>query len=418
MNTNHYIEIDQLRVGLYIHLDLSWMNHPFTLSHFKINNEEQIEKIKKIGLKQLRYDPKRSECDPLSLATDTENVVSVTKIEKPQKKEPSIEEVRRERLKQLNHTIDESEKKFVAVSDVVKNVNENLLSAPKASIEQATAVVDDIVDMALTEGDIVIHALNGNRSSDAHYQHSLNVTVLTLMIAKSLSMTKEEMQLLGISSMLHDIGKVKVDDYILKKSPLNDKEKKEYQLHSTYGAQLIHKLGLPSRIGRVLLQHHECWDGSGYPNHLKEEQIDPLATIIYIANTYDNLCNPVNFTEAKTPYEALRTMFTHLRAKCNDELLKRFIKSLGVYPPGSIVKLSDGNYATVISVNPNQPLRPYIQLQDDGVSITPHILNLQEEPNLNITSCMNHSQLSPTLLQTLNPRKRVNYFIDSVPSGE
>ena len=416
MNTNHYIEIDQLRVGLYIHLDLSWMNHPFTLSHFKINNEEQIEKIKKIGLKKLRYDPKRSECEPLAPEPEVKVEHASVSLAATEAKEPSVEQIRQERLKKLNHAIDESEKKFVVASEVIKNVNENLLKTPKASLEKATAVVDEIVDLALLEGDIVVHALNGNRSSDSHYQHPLNVTVLALMLAKSLSISKEEMQLLGVSAMLHDIGKAKLDSHLLKKSPLTEKEQIEYKLHSTYGAQLIHQLGLPARIGRVILQHHECWDGTGYPNHLKGDQIDPLATIIFLANTYDNLCNPIQYTDAKSPYEALRMMFTHLRAKCNDELLKRFIKSLGVYPPGSIVKLSDGNYATVISVNPEQPLRPYIQLQDDGISITPQILNLKEEANLNITSCMSISQLSPTLLQTLNPRKRVNYFIDNVPS--
>jgi hypothetical protein len=80
------------------------------------------------------------------------------------------------------------------------------------------------------------------------------------------------------------------------------------------------------------------------------------------------------------------------------------------------VKLSDGHHGTVISVNPNQPLRPYIQLQDDGENMVPMILNLQEETDLNITNCLNRSQLSPNLLQTLRPRKRVNYFIDQAPS--
>jgi putative nucleotidyltransferase with HDIG domain len=418
MNTNHYIEIDQLCVGLYIHLDLSWMNHPFTLSNFKIHNQDQIEKIRQIGLKKLRYDPKRSECEPLVFNTEAQpkKVEVVTNLDMEPIKEPTVEQIRRERLKQLNHAIDESEKKFVEVSEVVKGLNEHIQTSPKACVDQATSVVDDIVEMALTEGDIVIHALNGNRSSDAHYQHPLNVTVLSLMLAKSLSISKEEMQLLGLSAMLHDIGKTSVNDVILKKADLSKEELAEYQLHSVYGAQLIHKLGLPSRIGRVLLQHHECWDGSGYPNHLKGDQIDPLASIIYLVNTYDNLCNPIQYSDVKSPYEALRLMFTHLRAKCNDELLKHFIKSLGVYPPGSIVKLSDGNHATVISVNPDQPLRPYIQLQDDGVSIMPQILNLQDEANLSITNCININQLSPTLLHTLNPRKRINYFIDNIPS--
>ncbi len=411
MYSEHYVDIEQLRIGLYIHLDLSWMNHPFSRNNFKINDEAQIEKIKQIGLKKLRYDPLRSECEPLSLEAEK---TPETKLEEKPLAEPIIihtaADVKQERFKQLKHAIDESEKKFISVSDVVKDINANILNTPKATLDQATTLVNQIVETALLESDIVIHAINGNRSSDANYQHPLNVTVLSLMLGKNVSMSQDEMQLLGIGAMLHDIGKTQI-----KTSSQNTPENIE-KLHCAYGAQIIHKLGLPSRVGRILLQHHECWDGSGVPDRLKGEQIDPLARILFLTNLYDNLCNPAEVSEAKSPYEALRLMFTHFRAKFDDDLLKRFIKSLGVYPPGSIVKLSDGHHGTVISVNPNQPLRPYIQLQDDGENMVPMILNLQEETDLNITNCLNRSQLSPNLLQTLRPRKRVNYFIDQAPS--
>lgn len=423
MSTNTCtIDVNQLRVGLYIHLDLGWMDHPFTLSNFKLNDEDQIQKIKKIGLKTLRYDPKRSDCAPLpeveaklrvvqnkpeELVEAEVAVASITEQASP------VVDMKQLRCKQLHHAIDESEKKFVIASDTVKNIQRNIQTAPKACLEQATVLVNSIVNSALSEGDIAIHALNGNRSSDAHYQHALNVTVIAMILAKSIQMSKEDAQLLGLSTILHDIGKAKISDKILlKKEKLTHAEMLHYQQHSELGAQMVKDLGLPSRMARVVMQHHEFADGTGYPAGLKTEQTDPLARIVVLANNYDKLCNPVNVAEAKTPYESLAYMFAHQRSKFDEHLLKRLIKSLGVYPPGSIVKLSNEQYATVISVNPNHPLKPYVKLLQKVEDTDAQIVDLRDEKNINITACLKPAQIPSEVLKHLNARKKVSYFID------
>jgi len=417
------INVEQLRVGLYIHLDLGWMDHPFTLSNFKLDDETQIQKIKSIGLKQLRYDPHRSDCLPLPPAQKN-SLVEAVKADEPANPKaatvvetPSEADLKKAKLKQLQRAIDESEKKFVVASDMVKSINRNLLSAPKICIEQANSLINDMVETALMEGDIAIHALNGNRSSDTHFQHALNVTVLSLMLAKSVAMSKEDARLLGIASLIHDIGKAEISDKILlKKDALTHSEMMHYQQHAEYGARMIKDLKLPMRLGKLILQHHEYSDGSGYPAKLKGDQIDPLARILVLANAYDNLCNPVNPEQAKTPYEALASLFAKQRSKFDEDLLKRLIKSLGVYPPGSVVKLSDHRFATVVSVNPNQPLRPYVMVhtQDDRADAL--ILDLREETMLNITHCIKPSQLPAETLQHMTPRKRVSYFLDRDPN--
>lgn len=423
MSTNTCtIDVNQLRVGLYIHLDLGWMDHPFTLSNFKLNDEDQIQKIKKIGLKTLRYDPKRSDCAPLPEVEAKLRVVQ-NKPEELVEAEVAVASITEEvspvvdmkqlRCKQLHHAIDESEKKFVIASDTVKNIQRNIQTAPKACLEQATVLVNSIVNSALSEGDIAIHALNGNRSSDAHYQHALNVTVIAMILAKSIQMSKEDAQLLGVSTILHDIGKAKISDKILlKKEKLTHAEMLHYQQHSELGAQMVKDLGLPSRMARVVMQHHEFADGTGYPAGLKTEQTDPLARIIVLANNYDKLCNPVNVAEAKTPYESLAYMFAHQRSKFDEHLLKRLIKSLGVYPPGSIVKLSNEQYATVISVNPNHPLKPYVKLLQKVEDTDAQIVDLRDEKNINITACLKPAQIPSEVLKHLNARKKVSYFID------
>ncbi len=424
-NQPSFIDVDQLCVGLYVHLDLGWMDHPFTLSNFKIKDEEQITKIKKTGLKRLRYDPTRSDFEPIALPNHSATaILSLTKSADNEQSLPPTEAELSEaaklaykaaRLNDLHHAIDDSEKKFIVASDIARQVTRNILTAPKISIVQAELIVNDMVDTALTEGDIAIHALNGNRSSDSHYQHSLNVTVLALMMAKSIEMTREDARLLGMAALFHDIGKVEITDKILmKKDPLTTAEQSNFELHSEIGARMANEVGLPNRIAQIIRQHHEHADCSGYPNHLKAAQTDPIARLIAIVNTYDNLCNPSNSLLAKTPYEALAHMYANLRSKLDESLLKRLIKSLGIYPPGSIVQLSSGVYAVVISVNPNKPLRPFVMLHDPLASRRePLILDLRDEPNTHISICLRQSQLPADVLDYLNPRKRISYFMDA-----
>jgi putative nucleotidyltransferase with HDIG domain len=239
--------------------------------------------------------------------------------------------------------------------------------------------------------------------------------VLALIMAKSLDMTKEDARLLGMAALFHDIGKAEISDKILlKKDPLTKSEQAHYEQHSEIGARMAQEVGLPVRIGKVILQHHEHADGSGYPKHLRGEQTDRLARLIALVNGYDNLCNPNNFALAKTPYEALAHMYANQRAKYDESLLKRLIKSLGIYPPGSIVQLSTGSYATVISVNPNKPLRPYVMLHDPLTDRhEPQIMDLRKEPSININACLRPNQLPTEVLEYLNPRKRISYFMDA-----
>ena len=420
-NQPHFIEVGQLQVGLYVHLDLGWMDHPFTLSNFKLKDEEQILKIKKIGLKKLRYDPKRSDCEPLPVTPATPADTATSAVETGgsanaiAKDETPAMPSKAERLVQLHRAIDENEKKFVIASDMTRQITHNILTAPEASIEQATLLVNDMVDTTLMEGDVAIHALNGNNSSDQNYQHPLNVTVLALMMAKSIEMSKEDVRLLGMAALFHDIGKAEIADHILmKKESLTKSEQSHYEQHSEIGARIAQEVGLPVRVGKIILQHHEHADGTGFPNHLNNEQTDPLARLVALANGYDNLCNPNNHALAKTPYETLAHMYAHQRTKFDESLLKHLIKSLGIYPPGSIVQLSTGVHAIVISANPNKPLRPYVMLHDPLADRkAPRILDLRQEPNINISACIRANQLPPDVRNYLNPRNKISYFMDA-----
>jgi len=409
----HVIDVDQLLVGLYVHLDLGWMDHPFPLSNFKLKDAKQIAQIKKIGLRKVRYDPTRSDCAPQPLGLTTNNSVSVTAVATT----AIIADVQAKtaRIKQLHQAMDENEKKFIIASNLARQATRNILRAPQASIAKAALVVDNLVETALMEGDVAIHALNGSRSNDLNYQHSLNVAVLALMLAKSIEMSADDARLLGMAAIFHDIGTAEVSDKILlKKDVLTKFEQSHLEQHCVAGARMAEQAGLSARIGNIILQHHEFSDGSGYPEKLHGEQTDPLARLLALVNTYDGLCNPHNLTLARTPYEALAYMFAQQRSKLDKPLLKCLIKVLGIYPAGSVVQLSTGAHAIVVSSNPSKPLRPFVMLHERVVKRQgPLIVDLREEPSIHINACLRPNQLPAEVLHDLNPRQRISYFLDA-----
>lgn len=414
---------DQLRVGLYIHLDLGWMDHPFTFSNFKIRTEAQIAQIKALGLKQLRYDPLRSDCDPDPVPPKPAQPAQPTTPAAPPaaEAEPVIdtgsEAFEAQRLQELRQAVHECEHKFMQATSTVTRIEREIHITPPKSMAEAHALVDCLVESLLTESDIALHAMNDRKGMAEQYSHSLNVTVLSLILAKSLDMSEEEVKHLAMGALFHDIGKAQIPDRITRKTdPLTKVELSLYQQHCQFGAQFAENFKLDPRVGLIIMQHHECVDGSGYPNKLKGEQIDRLARILGIVNVYDNLCNPLDIATAMTPYEALANMFSRQRAKLDPSILKLLIKSMGVYPPGSIVRLSSGDHGMVISVNPSKPLRPCVMLHLPDVSDkNPMLIDLGEEASLSITQCLRPNQLPKDALDYLRPGKRISYFFDKEP---
>lgn len=413
-SSSHHIKVSQLRIGLYVHLDLGWMDHPFSTSNFKIADQNQIDTIKSLGLEQLRYDPSRSSVEPLQFNNVVEfpvkKVVAKPKLETTDEHTLSDLERKQQRLQQTLH---ESEKKFLNASLEVKQIQKLANEHPEQAYGIAQVLVHEMVTSILTESDIAIHAMSGIRTGDEHYQHELNTLVLSMMLAKNCQLSAEETIDLGMAALLHDIGKRQITPKImLKKEPLTHIEKTVYQSHVGLGLNVLKALHVPKRILTIVSQHHEFCDGSGYPAKLKGEEIDSLAHLLIIVNMFDHICNPVNPQAAKTPYEALGLMFAQQRQLFDQPLLRQFIKSLGIYPPGSIVRLSDQRLASVLSTNPQQPLRPFVQIVDESDELNEHIIDLREAMNINITQCIKQEQL-PTLLRRLSfRRQRTNYFLD------
>lgn len=394
----HHISPDQLCVGLYVHLDLGWMEHPFSFSNFKIKNEEQIHKIRALSLKSIRYDPSRSDAVPEFPKTMPAAFVK-TAPELESAAPPDMMQ-RSVRLKQLNEAILESDQAFAGDAILVREAVRNLPNQPEHSRVVAENLVRSMVNSVITESAVALHAISGKSRGQETFVHPLNVTVLSLMLAKSLDMKEEEAIMLGMAAIFHDVGKEEIP-----------KNKSFMDLHCEVGARIAQRSGLSERISTIILQHHEYTDGSGFPMHYKEDSIDPLARLLALANHYDNLCNPRDPVVAMTPYEALSKMYVTQPQKFDPTILKILVKSLGVYPPASIVQLSNGLYGIVLTANPDKPLLPLVMVYMSRVAReTPVVIDLSEEKNLTIKSCLRPEQLPREVFDYLSPRKRVSYY--------
>jgi putative nucleotidyltransferase with HDIG domain len=412
------ISVEQVRVGLYIHLE-DWMDHPFLFSSFKVRNEKQVQVLRSLKMTHVLYDPAKSDLQPLPPpAVDAPPLPPLS----PPPVDPEVEamwaakQARREKLTAQREAMGRCDKKFTAGVATVKLLLLNLFSRSGESIQQAHALVSDMVDSMLGEKDIVLHLMNAKAGDEGSYFHALNVTVLALMLGKEAQLNAEEMRALGLGALLHDLGKEKVPSQIrLKKTPWTAAERNFYQMHVAYGLEMLQQLpDIAAAALDVVAMHHELLDGSGFPAKLKGGQIGRLARIACIANAFDNYCNPVNPAESMTPAEALSFMFKYEKGKFDPELMQLFVRCMGVYPPGSLVQLNNGQTGLVMSVNAEQLLQPSVLIYDPDVPKEEALwLDLSEARDLSVVRTLRPQELCKAVLDYLDPRTRVSYYADS-----
>ena len=414
------ISVDQLEAGLYIHLDLKWFEHPFAFSHFKIRNEEQIRAIQGLGLAKVRYDPALSDVAPRPPAAARPASSAAAPPSAPVAEQPLSPALQAklalmERIRDQRATAARIEDAFLNTARAIRDIEKNLFPQPEESMRKANALIGQIVDSILVAPEMAIHVMGDKMGGEEIYYHSMNVTMLSMIIARDIKLPQEVAAPLALSALFHDVGHKNIPDKILNKlDPLTQAERNFYELHTQYGVEIGERLHFPAPAISVIRDHHEAFDGTGYPRKLKGEAIGVLPRIISIANCYDELCNPLNVAAALTPHEALSMMFTKLRSKFDPKLLQVFIRCLGVYPPGTIVQLSNGVIGMVATVNTMRPMKPVLVIYDEGVAREEAILvDMDRESDLNIVKSIRPAQVPREIYMYLSPRKRVSYYFDA-----
>ncbi|WP_423709520.1 HD-GYP domain-containing protein [Undibacterium sp. WLX3042] len=404
-----FIELSELRIGMYVYLDVGWMDHPFPISNFKISSQEQIDTIRSLGIERIRYAPdKSSVTDTTDTITPAETVSAVT--------ETSTEYALRRRRALLAGqaaSLQVCERQFNHAAQTYKQVTEQVHAQPGLAKQLVEQLIQGFLGQILSEDEAAIRLLS-EKAGEKTSLHSINVTVISLLLGKAMGLNKTEMLNLGVGALMHDIGKIELPDRVRWiDEHFSAPEKLAYQEHVVHSVNLARKMDLAPNAMLLMAQHHEHYDSSGYPSRIPGEKMSPLSRIVALVNQYDNLCNPPNPALALTPHEALSQIFTKFKTRFHAPTLTTFIRMMGIYPPGSVVQLSDDRYALVVSVNSARPIKPKVIIHDSSIDRDEAlVINLEHEQQLCIHRSLKPLQLPKSAYDYLSPRKRLCYFFE------
>lgn len=255
-------------------------------------------------------------------------------------------------------------------------------------------VVESIIDQITQNAQTFIQMTSIREIDNYTYLHSIDVCIYSIIMGKSLGLDNKNLHRLGLGAMLHDIGKGRIPTEILfKPGPLTNEEFNIMKSHTTYGYEIITSISnLDTITADIALQHHEHWDGKGYPGHLKENNINIFARIVTICDIYDALTANRVYRGRILPHEAAEYIINNNGVIADPALTKYFVQNVAVYPVGSTVLLSTGEIGRVSEVHNSMPLRPVIDIfghRDPQQNTTKHKLNLMEDLTVFIVDVIN-----------------------------
>jgi HD-GYP domain-containing protein (c-di-GMP phosphodiesterase class II) len=424
------IAVDQLRVGMYIHLDGGWLSHPFPLSSFKIASADQIQTLRGLKLSHVRWSPEKSD---LAESHDTDAAHGAGGAAgngaQPSTSAEALATARRaEWLAEQREAAQRCERQYGEAAKTWREMCDAVAAQPHEAGRTSEALTRAMLDKMLAAQDIGIRLVNGG--GDRAAAHALNVSIISMLIGRTLGLSEAEMMELGTGALLHDVGKLDVPDrFRHQEDGFSAAELNAYRDHVAKGVLHGQRMAVSAGALAVIAQHHEHADGSGFPARLVADRMAVAARIVAIVNRYDNLCNPSTRTLALTPHEAVAMLFAQGRSRYDAPVLNAFIRMMGVYPAGSLVQLTDDRYALVVGVNSTRPLKPRVLVHDTPRGVRTargsgapepgaELIDLETLPDLGIRRSLQASKLPPAALQALDPRPRVSYYFEPLQSPE
>ncbi|WP_447400350.1 HD-GYP domain-containing protein [Vibrio harveyi] len=409
------LTVDRIQPGLHIRLPLKWNDHPFLLNSFKIKDQEQVEMIRHLGVKFVYFNPEQSDASPLPANQPQVEVTQDNTLDLEAQKLWKEKQKRIEKLSAYRRRVIQCEKEFERSLARMRSVMTKIRNRPVDAVGEAQQLIDDIVDKLMCDDNVTLHLMNGKNEFEDIYFHSLNVAVIAMMIGRAKGYSAEQLKSLSFAALFHDMGKIKIPTAILRKQvPLTEPESNYLKLHTKYGLDMANQIeDFPDSAKTVIAQHHELRDGSGYPEGLKGDEIDELAQVIIVANAFDNLCHTSIAAEQKIPYTALSHLYKNCKHLYKEENLNILIKFMGVFPPGTVVQLSNNMVGLVISVNASHLLFPNVLVYDPAVPRTQAPIIDLASKDIKIVNAIHPSKLPEKIKEYLNPRSRISYFFDS-----
>lgn len=410
------IDVSQLRPGVHIRLPNSWSDHSFLFNSFVIASVAQIKEIAALNLPQLFCDITKCKIPPLpkgklpeqpATASDKEFLAAEIARQIAAKRELA------ETMKDVREQLDKASEKYNSAAKTVSSAIRNFDADPKECMQQVSAISEESARNLLADPNNAIVLIGDAAREDGNAAHCLSVMTLTLLVGKQARLPAKVLEALGAGALLHDIGKSSINSSILRNTERNKHEQAIYEMHCRNGFESATRAdGLTKPILDAILYHHEHADGSGFPEHLKGNAVPVTARVVALTDRFDNLVNPLDFRKAISPSEALSQMWAKERAHFDSVMLQLFVKAVGVYPPGSIVQLTDDRIGAVVASAPAEhPMSPQVMIYDPDVPQREAlIVDLTLEPSVKIIRSLPLMGRSDEELDYLIPRRKISWF--------
>lgn len=340
----------KLVLGLYVtELDRPWLESPFLFQGFFLTTDKHIALVQEL-CEYVYIDTTRIiEKEIEFLQEDHRRDIVYPP---PPKKTSSF-------FKEINL----SDKIFSKTSHLIQSFLKNIDVNENLDIEEAKKAVDQIVHSVIKTPDALMWLTQLKKRDEYTSQHSMNVCVLSVALGRYIGLAEGDLKDLGLCGMLHDMGKMLIPDKILNKpGKLVGKEIKIMKYHTVLGLKVLKKSKgrVPLSVINVAYSHHERVDGKGYPRGIGQDKLSRSTRIVAITDMYDALTSDRVYRKGCSHLEAIDIM-TKMSGKHLDyALVLKFIECLSVYPPGSIVELTNSEIAIVIEVNQDEKLRPQV----------------------------------------------------------
>ncbi len=267
------------------------------------------------------------------------------------------------------------------------NMENNITTGAKKRIRSITSLAKEIVDEILCNRHAMINLVDLRTFDDYTYCHSLNVTVLAVVLGTALRLRRDTIYELAIGALIHDTGKMFVGKEILNKpSKLNDEEFAQIKKHSELGFDyLCDNPDIPDSAKIATLQHHEQFNGNGYPHGLSGKKIHQFGRIISVADVYDALTSDRPYRKAMLPSDALEYIMGGYNTMFDPDIVKVLTKKVAPYPIGTCVRLSSGELGIVIRNYEDTSLRPVVKLIEDNKPTNIIVDLSNDRASLNVT---------------------------------
>lgn len=276
-------------------------------------------------------------------------------------------EIRQKAVSKLKETFLSIEK-FIPSEDndaiQSKTQLNNFIKERQAFFDNIVEIANSLMEEIFSKKNLLVNLVDIKSMDNYTYQHCVNVAVLSLILGINLGLNKIELRDLCIGALIHDIGKILTPKSILlKESDLTDSEFAIMKEHTIKGFEYAKNIPEISAIVRtIILEHHERYDGTGYPNEKKAEEIHKFSRIVSIADVYDALTSDRPYRRALSPSEALEYIMAGGDSQFDFDMVKTFAHLIVPYPEGTLVALNTGEYGIVEEVCHNYPLRPKVKI--------------------------------------------------------